>query len=1287
DGVYRSRTEHVLTNYYDELMVTEDGYQLKKNSLIKYKFNLDGQLVQIVNSKGEKLFLTYNTDNRLFQVLEPISGIYLRYYYNTNGSISYVQDSWGGGHSVAFTYNTTDNTLSMITDSDGTEHSFSYNSYGELTSYYIDKGSENFRYFTNTFDDLGRVKTQTTKENHITTFDYNEESANTIITTVTTPRGNTRKYKYNSTFQLLKYFDELNNLTENTYTDAGLLNSTIDPKGFVTQYTYNFHGKLEKTVYPNGAREERGYTDDGAGHIDTIRDESITTIKQYSYEGDLVKKIELNVNGDVKTILSNVYTYHYPYPDDTTTKVLKSIVSTTAKGNKTTTVYNKGRVQSVTTSEGVKTVYTHNEVGNIIEELLYNKSGALVSTTKFEYDLKSRVIKVTDAEGNTVLKTYSVFGGTKIVTDARGNSMENFYDLEGNVVKVKDTKGNFSYFNYNEDAQLLDTTDAEGNKQYISYDIKGRKAFVYNSEKERVAEYGYDILDAIDKVYAYDDNSQKVLISEHSYDVLNRTITTTSHLSQVSREITQYFDTRGRLVKHLNSARKEKNFTYENHFNTLTAVKDEMFETATQTVDNEGVIASLKDTNLNETTFQHDSTPNKTKETSALGKEHRSTYNAHQLLESFTNARGQKQELTYYKNGWLKTVSIEGKTWTYVYDANGNVLTITGDDGTISRTYDELNRVTSYSDILGKVQRYTYDKVGNLLTLTYPDGKVASYSYDSENRLSSVSFDAKKVVDYTYTRASNLKTERKANGITRTYVYHNGVGELLSITDKKADGTVVLAFLYEYDNRGNIVKETKTVEAEAEVFEYTYDDKSTLIHYKAYSAHKEQYSAFNPAMTHLKDNRLATIDSKTVSHDEDGNMLSYSINGIDRALGFDALGRLTQANDVVHEYDIENSKVKTINNGKTTKFTVNPNAKLSQLLVETLPNNDKVYHIYGIGLVATVKDTQISYYHFDYRGSTVALSSQSGTVTDTYKYLPYGSVAHHNGTAKTRFLYVGKYGIEKEASGLYYMRARYYDVGLKRFVSKDSLIGNIANSKSLNRYAYVEGNPVMGVDLYGRNVILLGQFMQFIQRMLKPKINIEKEFIKYSLINYNNMYRSEGRDTDAVVSVVLTATTGPRKAGASAIGKALEKLGDAMAIVGNQSKFLKTEVDYTASALVQYFEKMFLGRKNKIEEQNRAFDIIHRIKNHQYKDTSVSTMDLYKAIYIVEGHNFSTISKYNDYFYKKYDDRPRIQYCRNAEKNYMNMPNTYSKYKFGENIDKSCRGKYEWANPYNRSNK
>ena len=54
-----------------------------------------------------------------------------------------------------------------------------------------------------------------------------------------------------------------------------------------------------------------------------------------------------------------------------------------------------------------------------------------------------------------------------------------------------------------------------------------------------------------------------------------------------------------------------------------------------------------------------------------------------------------------------------------------------------------------------------------------------------------------------------------------------------------------------------------------------------------------------------------------------------------------------------------------------------------------------------------------------------------------------------------------------DENGLYYMRARYYNVDIKRFINQDVVEGSIAASPSLNKYAYCQGNPVKLTDPFG----------------------------------------------------------------------------------------------------------------------------------------------------------------------------------------------------------------------------
>ena len=65
------------------------------------------------------------------------------------------------------------------------------------------------------------------------------------------------------------------------------------------------------------------------------------------------------------------------------------------------------------------------------------------------------------------------------------------------------------------------------------------------------------------------------------------------------------------------------------------------------------------------------------------------------------------------------------------------------------------------------------------------------------------------------------------------------------------------------------------------------------------------------------------------------------------------------------------------------------------------------------------------------------------------------------------FLYNGKYGVARDDNGLYYMRARYYNISIKRFINQDVMLGHKDATGSLNRYAYCEGNPVSYIDPFG----------------------------------------------------------------------------------------------------------------------------------------------------------------------------------------------------------------------------
>ena len=124
-------------------------------------------------------------------------------------------------------------------------------------------------------------------------------------------------------------------------------------------------------------------------------------------------------------------------------------------------------------------------------------------------------------------------------------------------------------------------------------------------------------------------------------------------------------------------------------------------------------------------------------------------------------------------------------------------------------------------------------------------------------------------------------------------------------------------------------------------------------------------------------------------------------------------------------------------------------------------------YVYGLGLIGEERITGFKAYHYDYRGSTVAITDAASTVTDTFTYDTYGKLTSRTGTSNTPFMYNGRDGVVTDHNGLYYMRARYYCPKIKRFINADIVAGEISNAITLNRFAYANGNPVSFVDPFG----------------------------------------------------------------------------------------------------------------------------------------------------------------------------------------------------------------------------
>jgi RHS repeat-associated protein len=105
----------------------------------------------------------------------------------------------------------------------------------------------------------------------------------------------------------------------------------------------------------------------------------------------------------------------------------------------------------------------------------------------------------------------------------------------------------------------------------------------------------------------------------------------------------------------------------------------------------------------------------------------------------------------------------------------------------------------------------------------------------------------------------------------------------------------------------------------------------------------------------------------------------------------------------------------------------------------------------------------VYYYHYDGIGSTVGMSDSLGTMVNKYAYDAFGKVLDQIETIPNPFKYVGQFGVMDEENGLLYMRARYYDPEVGRFISKDP----IGFAGGLNLYSYTHNNPLNRIDPLG----------------------------------------------------------------------------------------------------------------------------------------------------------------------------------------------------------------------------
>ncbi len=218
----------------------------------------------------------------------------------------------------------------------------------------------------------------------------------------------------------------------------------------------------------------------------------------------------------------------------------------------------------------------------------------------------------------------------------------------------------------------------------------------------------------------------------------------------------------------------------------------------------------------------------------------------------------------------------------------------------------------------------------------------------------------------------------------------------------------------------------------------------------------------NPVATTVYDagNRQVGFGDKTMVYDPNGNLVTLSDGTSVTTYTWDARNRLVASHrsdlDFQARYDTANRRSEHVLNGQSTVFW-HDGADVVQTLTT---GSDPVPYLTSLAIDEPFLRAGSQAYLTDALGSVVALVDESGTVTQEYRYTPFGRTEASGSSSGNPFQFTGR---ELDRTGLYYYRERYYNPETKRFLSEDPL-GLMAD---INSYAYVGNNPTGFTDPFG----------------------------------------------------------------------------------------------------------------------------------------------------------------------------------------------------------------------------
>ena len=346
------------------------------------------------------------------------------------------------------------------------------------------------------------------------------------------------------------------------------------------------------------------------------------------------------------------------------------------------------------------------------------------------YDPAGNVIKRLDANGQTLRYTYDKINQLMGVQYPKGVDDTFTYDALSRRTSVTDSVGTVTY-QYDAAGQLTRVTYPGNKTVRYAYDMAGRRVQMTNPDGG-VTHYAYDLTSQIIRI-----TDPQNLTTRYTYDAARR-------LTQI---------TLGNGSKTL--------YTY-NDANALIKVEHRKSD----------------DTLINRFDYVRDAVGNRTRLTEANGDYTDYTYdNVYQLLsevkKNASDTELYKYAYTYDKLGNRLTMTLDGQTIHYTYDANNRLLTA----GTLSFEYDANGNMTRRTDSSNSanplVTHYQYDYRNHLTQITYPDGSKNYFEYGADG-IRQTKRDTTSAIQFIYDGFDVIQEVSDITGQTVSAEYFHG---------------------------------------------------------------------------------------------------------------------------------------------------------------------------------------------------------------------------------------------------------------------------------------------------------------------------------------------------------------------------------------------------------------------------------------------------------------------------------------------------------------------------------